>query len=62
MIFEQVAHLLHLVNFRLSADRLQINDFGDSVAREDVVTSANSLTEAHATKHGAHVIESHIRI
>ena len=57
-----MAHLLDLKRFALRSLRLQIQDFGDAVARENVMAAFDSLLEADFREQSAHPSKGNVAV
>ena len=59
---ENSTDLLDLIRFRQRSSRLQVENLGDAVVGENVVTSLNSFRESMADQKCAEIVESDVRI
>jgi hypothetical protein len=55
-------YLFYLIGLRHGVSRLEIENLGDAVTRENVVTSTDSLGESQAEKKIAEFVEADVRI
>jgi len=46
----QATHLSHLIRFSVASARLQVQDFGDAIPAENVMTAPDSFVETQVTK------------